>query len=571
MLILIRIIHLCRLSGALVLFPFFTAGAKDLPARDLFNQQQQQIEARQSALEAWLAPLAPDITAGIAPADTGSGQFVTESPCFMVHEVVLTGREDFPSWFPARRIADTGAGHCLGIRGINQLMSRIQDRMISHGWVTSRVLAPQQDLRSGRLTLHLLAGRINSIRYGHGSDEGASLTGALPLRPGERLDLRAIEQGLENLQRLPGVSARVDISPASAPGESDIIITRQQTDRWRLSSWIDNTGSQATGRYPVGVALALDNPLALSDLFWLSASRDSGFAGKKGSQSLSSYYSLPFGFWQFSLSGNASTYARTLTQRYGDIRYSGNTRNFNLGVSRVIQRNATGKTTLRYSVLWRENRNYINDQEVDVQRRRTSAWQAGLDHRHFLGPLTLDAGISWQRGTRWFGGLPAYETYASGRDYATDKSKILTWQATASWPFQLLNQSFHYQASYLRQTSTTPLTVPDQFAIGNRWTVRGFDGERLLSASNGWYLRNTLAWSTPVPGQQLYLGIDSGGVSGYGADRQGRHLAGSALGLRGELSALNLRYDLFAGHPLSRPGNFPADPLTFGFSVGWQY
>lgn len=72
--------------------------------------------------------------------------------------------------------------------------------------------------------------------------------------------------------------------------------------------------------------------------------------------------------------------------------------------------------------------------------------------------------------------------------------------------------SFPYQ----RQLSNTPLTPQEQFAIGNRWTVRGFDGERTLNASNGWYIRNDLAWRTPLPEQELYLGMDYGEVGGPG-------------------------------------------------------
>lgn len=248
MLILAGIIYFRRLSGVLMFFFLFPAGAADISAGSPFNQQQQQIDARQSAMEAQFAPLAPDITSTLPATGAGDSVFPVEYPCFVIRQVVLEGRRDFPSWFPARRIADTGVGHCLGIAGINQLMSRIQDRMISHGWITSRVLAPEQDLESGNLVLHLLAGKVNAVRFSPGSDARASLAGAVPIRQGERLDLRALEQGLENLQRLPGVSARVEITPAMAPGESDIVVTRQQSEHWRLNSWIDNTGSRATGR-----------------------------------------------------------------------------------------------------------------------------------------------------------------------------------------------------------------------------------------------------------------------------------------------------------------------------------
>ncbi len=112
-------------------------------------------------------------------------------------------------------------------------------------------------------------------------------------------------------------------------------------------------------------------------------------------------------------------------------------------------------------------------------------------------------------GTRWFGAQPAPEEIFGE---ATALSKILQMNASFNLPFTLAEQPFSYSFRYQRQLSNTPLTPQEQFAIGNRWTVRGFDGERTLNASNGWYIRNDLAWRTPLPEQELYLGMDYGEV-----------------------------------------------------------
>ncbi|MXD08549.1 ShlB/FhaC/HecB family hemolysin secretion/activation protein, partial [Escherichia coli] len=86
----------------------------------------------------------------------------------------------------------------------------------------------------------------------------------------------------------------------------------------------------------------------------------------------------------------------------------------------------------------------------------------------------------------WFGAQPAPEEIFGE---ATALSKILQMNASFNLPFTLAEQPFSYSFRYQRQLSNTPLTPQEQFAIGNRWTVRGFDGERTLNASNGWYIR----------------------------------------------------------------------------------
>lgn len=535
-----------------------------------FQLQEQQQKARDEAL----TPKAPDIRLSEKASSPAHLIFPEEKPCFAINHVTLTGQEALPRWVPLTRLANQAVGHCVGVKGINLLMSTLQNRLINHGWVTSRVLAPQQDLSRGELQLHIVPGSVREVRLTPSSSSRVSLYSAMPAHRGNLLDVRDIEQGLENLQRLPTVTARMALHPGEAPGESDIVIERTQSRFWRVGAWVDDTGTQSTGRYQGGVMLALDNPTSLSDLFYVTASRDLGFAGKKSTKNLSGHYSVPFGYWLLGVTASDYDYHQTIAGRNADILYAGKSRTLDVQLSRVLHRNASSKTTATYDILARETRNFISNVEIGDQKRRTSAWRLGLTHRHYLGPATLDAGVSYQRGTRWFGALPAPEEHWDDYGGVTALSKILSWNASLTAPFAFSGQDFSWNTTWRRQMSNTPLTPQDEFSIGNRWTVRGFDGERTLSATNGWTVQNTLAWRTPVPAQELYLGADYGEVSGNSttlSNLTGRHLAGSVLGLRGAIPPVSVSYDLFAGLPLSKPAGFKTDPVTFGFNLNWNY
>ncbi|PLL98425.1 ShlB/FhaC/HecB family hemolysin secretion/activation protein, partial [Klebsiella michiganensis] len=435
------------------------------------------------------------------------------------------------------------------------------------GYITSRILAPQQDLKSGVLRLVVMPGYIREARLTAQSDDYLWLVSAFPATDGKLLDLRDIEQGLENLQRLPTVQASMEIVPGEMPGQSDIVINRQQERFWRVDASLDDSGSNATGRYQGNLTLSLDNPLALSDLFYLSGSHNLDGNGGKSSKNLTGHYSVPLGYWQFLLTASQYDYVQTVAGANGDYQYSGKSKNVDFQLSRVLHRSGSQKTTLSADVLAREQQNFINDTEIAVQRRQTAAWKLGLQHRHYLGNATLDGGVSYQRGTRWFGAQPAPEEQWGE---ATALSKILQFNAQLNLPFALGGQRFRFTSRYQRQMSSTALTSPDMFSIGNRWTVRGFDGERTLTASHGWYVRNDIAWSTPLPGQEFYLGTDYGEVGGAGSETLvGKHLAGGVAGLRGQY--LRASYDLFAGIPLDKPDGFKTEPATFGFSVSWSY
>lgn len=525
---------------------------------------QQQ---RQKALEQQLTPPKPDVRLSPPFSGFGSIDYPNETPCFPIHKVVLSGEEKLPRWLPIQHLGVEAEGRCLGAQGINLLMSTLQNRLVDHGYITTRVLAPSQDLKSGVLTLVIVPGYVRQVRLTPDSDRYIQLYSTFPPREGELLDLRDIEQGLENLQRLPTVKAHMEILPGEQPGESDIEVSWKQEKMWRLGASLDDAGTKSTGRYQGGLTLSLDNPFSLSDLLYVSASHDLDQGGGKGSKNYTGHYSVPFGYWMFSVTGNDYDYHQTVAGINEDYRYSGESQNLNLQLSRILHRSGTQKTSFTYDVLVRKTRNYIDDTEIDVQRRQTSAWRIGLQHRHYINQATLDAGVSYQRGTRWFGAAPAPEEYF---DEATALSKILQFNAQLNVPFAIGSQNFRYNAQYQQQLSNTPLTPQDQFAIGNRWTVRGFDGERTLNASRGWYVRNDIAWSTPLPSQEFYLGADYGEVSGYGTDYLvGTHLAGGVAGLRGY--AFHTGYDLFAGTPFSKPDGFKTSNLTLGFSLNWDW
>ena len=532
------------------------------PDNQFIIQQQ-----RQKALEQQLTPPVPDVRLSEPSSSFGKIAFPVETPCFPIRNVTLTGQDALPRWLPLQRIADQAQGRCLGGKGINLLMSTMQNRLVDHGWITTRVLAPTQDLKSGTLKLAIVPGYIRHVRLTEDSDDYIQLYSSFPAHEDNLLDLRDIEQGLENLQRLPTVEASMEIVPGEQPGESDVVITRKQSKMWRLGLSLDDAGTETTGRYQGGVTLSLDNPFSLSDLLYVSASHDLNDHGGKGSKNYTGHYSVPFGYWTLGVTGSDYDYHQTVAGQNQDYRYSGKSKNLDIQLSRVLHRSGSQKTTLTADVLARETRNYVDDTEVGVQRRQTAGWRLGLQHRHYIGQASVDAGVSYQRGTRWFGAQPAPEE-AFGE--ATALSKILQLNAQLDLPFEIGTQQFRYNVQYLRQISNTPLTPQDQFAIGNRWTVRGFDGERTLNASHGWYVRNDLGWSTPLPNQELYLGADYGEVGGYSSDPLiGKHLAGGVVGLRG--SAFNTGYDLFAGTPFSKPDGFHTSSLTLGFNLNWSW
>ena len=99
---------------------------------------------------------------------------------------------------------------------------------------------------TGTLTLSVVPGRFREAVFSDPQGRHPAIANALPIRSGGVLNLRDIEQGLENLQRVPTVSADIKIAPAdgedAAPGQSDLQIDWTQRSPVRASVTLDDAG-----------------------------------------------------------------------------------------------------------------------------------------------------------------------------------------------------------------------------------------------------------------------------------------------------------------------------------------
>ncbi|ASU15700.1 ShlB/FhaC/HecB family hemolysin secretion/activation protein [Actinobacillus pleuropneumoniae] len=509
-----------------------------------------------------------------------------EMPCYPIHRISLVDYSTTPSssesqfqWAFDKAAHDLNLTlpHCFGGEGLGILMKQIQNSIIEKGYVTTRVVTQEQDLRSGALTLTMIAGKVGNTLV---SDSGNiprftrlhALTG-LTFEKGDVLNVREIEQSLENLKRVPTAEANIEILPSETDvGVSDIKISYQQAFPFRVNLGLDDSGSTSTGKYQASGTLSLDNLFSANDLFYtsfthsLKSSDDED--GKRATKNLTFYYSIPFGYWTLSAS---QTYNRYHQEVFGafdnNYLYAGESNTTKATLSYLLYRDSKRKTSISGSFWSRQSQNYIDGAEIEVQKRRMAGWEAGISHKEYIGDATLELSANYKRGTGARGSLEApEELWGEG----TSRPKIITASIELTKPFMLGEQPWQYQSSWNAQWNKTPLIAQDRFSIGGRYTVRGFDGELTLSGERGWLWRNELAWNVNQKGHQLYLALDGGRVMGWStASQLGHHLMGAALGLKGGFSGFY--YDVFVGRPVRKPEGFRTSDAVAGFNIGYSF
>ncbi len=563
-----RTLLLAPLAAALALV-YLPASAQQLPAPDQELLRQQE---RERALREQLETR-PDARLQDAPVAAPERLPQDEAPCFVINRITLEGEQaDRFQWaLPAANVkGDPALGRCLGTAGINVVMSRVQNAIVERGYVTTRVLAQPQDLTTGTLALTVVPGTLRQIRFAEGTHRDATLWNAIPARSGDLLNLRDIEQGLEKFKRVPTAEADIQISPAegadAAPGQSDLVVQWSQQRLVRFNLSLDDSGSKATGKTQAGATMSLDHALRQNDLFYVNLNHDVFSGGKRGTKGFTFHYSVPVGYWLFGATRSGYEYEQTVAGNQQSYLYSGESYNAEVRATRLLFRNASSKTSMYLRAWERDSRNFIDDTEILVQRRRMGGWELGLNHRHFIGQATLDGTVGFRRGTGAFGSIAAPEELFGE---ATSHPKIYFADAQLSLPFQLGQQRLRYTGSWRAQWNRGGLVPQDRFAIGGRYTVRGFDGEMSLMGERGWLIRNDIGLALGG-GQEFYVGADYGHVGGSATQWQvGNDLAGSVIGLRG--SYRGLYWDGFVGAPLKKPSGFQNAYTVTGFTLSWSF
>jgi hemolysin activation/secretion protein len=511
-------------------------------------------------------------------------------------------------------------GQCVGQRSINTLIAGLTRTIVAHGYLTTRVRVAEQDLSSGVLKIALMPGTIHAVRF---TDESmrASWRNAFAGRPDELLELPDLEQALVQFEQVPGQTADIAIAPAEALGQSDVLITLTRSRPWRFNAVIDNGGSYATGKVLGTVGASLDNPLGINDRLSASFSHDLMFGQRaQGSYGWSGFYAVPLGYWTTSLSAWGSHYYQRIAGRNTSFVSSGQSEVVEWQLARNVLRSRTTTLGLEFRLGKRFGQSYIEDFELRSQRRNNTYVQLGVNSRRYFGAARLDATLSYRQGVPWLG---ARNDPAGFR--ATYLYKMGLLDANLRAPFALGSRALLYTSAFHGQTTADRMFRVDDIALGTRWSVRGFDGEEILSAGRGFYWRNDLAMPLGRSSHALYVGVDYGQL--YGPDSKalrGTRLAGAVLGVRGvagsrggasraaaalpaqasrdlprtapatgQAGAVSataaspdaeagfgvtpasvpgvLTYDLYAGAPVWKPRGFQTANLTVGFQLAYWY
>ncbi|ENN94743.1 ShlB/FhaC/HecB family hemolysin secretion/activation protein [Bartonella vinsonii] len=524
------------------------------PTDAFFRQQSEQ--QRLQKLEHLRALTPRRINSSL---EQEQGTHFGSGDCFAIHHIVVEGVHHVKK-HAVSAVTDPYVGRCIGLSEIQTMIKQLTKLYLDKGYVTARFYIPDQDIKSSKtLKFVVVEGKLSEIYY-NGSPASRYnnvVWSAFPGFKGRILNMRDIEQGLDQINRLASAHAQSELLPGREEGSTIVNISNQPGKALRVTISHDNLGQVSTGYARYSAGLKVENILGINDAWDFSYQRSEpdywGESKQEGhSNNISASVSLPYGYWTFGLNGSVYDYQSIIKGNFTEIETTGNSSELHGSASKVIHRDSVSLTTLNLGFSYKRTNNYLLGNKIEVGSRQYSVANLGISHsRQMLGGTwTFD--VSYLQGLGLFHSVKKHDP---GAGDAEPRFAKFTGTLSTMIPFKVGGLDFILNTLLMGQYSPHNLLGAEQISLGGASNVRG-TRESLLFGNNGFFSRNdlslrTVPWSNSASFKKFFgelrpfVGLDYGRVFSqalYGMT--GEQLAGWTAGVKlvGGIVSLDASY-----------------------------
>lgn len=542
-------------SASTVLPSLATAQALDSATRaELAREVDERTreDAERLRRQAQTRPLQSDTPSSNAPV-TPTVSVAPGGPCFNLRSIRLVGAGPIRSQ-PTDHLAL--AGTCATAKDIGEALNHINAFYQERGFVTTRAYVGEQDIADGALDITVVPGTVEGFVYANGRQADDRLLAAFPARKGALLNLRDLEQGLDNLNAPRSADATFQLTPGQREGASRVQVNVTDKRPWRVEASLTNSDAGADADTSLGLTFGLDNSLGINDQLTIGI-QTTPFEnrGRKYSDGFNIGWTVPVGNWAIDASSGSSRYFFVLPGINQSYDVTGTSRNFSLTASRRLMRNQSAKLFAYGGIKLSRSNTYIDRFEIATQRRHLTIGSLGLrgEKAFETGKLTWDVGTRF--GLRAFG-ADVHPSSIVNREFQLVKARI-------GYERPIGSNGATYKTELIGQHSKDILPAIEQVSIGGWSTVRGFTSDTMYGDS-GLYWRNTVEWDA-LKQSGLHIRMNAGLDAGYVKPSTLRswsqdYLIGASLGAEIKIND-KATLTLNVARALSRPSENPPNAV----------
>lgn len=458
-------------------------------------------------------------------ADEGSGG---PTPRLVVRRVEIVGNSVLPDT-TLSEAAQPYVDRSLDSMEIESLRRALTQLYVDAGYVSSGVVLPDQDLEGGVLRLRVVEGRLTRVEI-RGNEQFRERYLAARVEGGadEVLNVYDVERRLQLLRRDPRIRAvRAQLRPGVVRGEATLVVAVVENRRYGARLDVNNFLSPSIGSENGYVSGTYSNAFGLGDQGWAAVGVSAGLVD------VDVRYRVPLNRWETRLdAGFRYSDSKIVEKGFDGIDIESDYMAAFVGVTQPVYRSPSLAIELGLTGEWRQSRSRIdgfgfsftdptggNRTVATVLRFHQELLQQGRSQVFAL------------RSTFSFGldALGATPGVAAPVDFAS-------WLGQAQVVRRFEPSGLELLARGNVQLAFDPLLPFERFAVGGRYSVRGFRQNEFVR-DNGYALgfeaRQPIVRAPdgrPIVQVVPFFDIGHSWNRGRGGTAEPRTIAGAGLG-----------------------------------------
>ncbi len=313
--------------------------------------------------------------------------------CFDIHHINITGVNALPASQVAE-FAKPYRGTCMGQFEIEALITSVKNAYIKRGLITTQLVVPPQDLKSGTLNMQVVEGMVERLEYYRVWDAKNTARPAtrlardiaFPYVEGYQLNLRDIEQGIAQINRNSASQATVDILPGTQVGTSVVRVIERKTARFHPSFGFDTRGSKDVGHNRIKLGFEMQDAIYPFDAWNFT------YSGTRASNALAGSVSLPLGYFTLQANGSYSEQDKAVSVLANSFSQTGTG---SVAIDRVMYRDQNMIFHLNQSMNSYWGQSSINAARLTPQRFSWLRSSANVEYFLEKTKFVADVGVSY--------------------------------------------------------------------------------------------------------------------------------------------------------------------------------
>ena len=532
-------------------------------------------------LPSFESPQAQDVAPILPPfpiPDEGAPDAVTAGGRVAVERIAIEGNTVLePAVLAA--IAEPYEGRELAYAELQTLRDQITLAYVERGYATSGATIPDQAMTDGVLRVVVVEGRVDDIDVQvEGRYRPRYFRSRLKRAVGDVLNVDALQRALALLQQDPQV-ARIQarLEPTATRGVSELRVAVREASLYDVAADFDNYRSPSIGSLGGSTSGSLHNLIGFGDS-WFAR-----FSGSEGLRQTEARFAVPVSVWdtRFQVRYQYSK-GDVVDGDFEALGIESESEGVGFALTQPLYRSEGLDIGAALHADWRRAQSFLFDGAIglptlydDEGKSQVSVLRFGLDASYRSRTQSLVVRSLLSRG---IDALGATSNPGPGRA----SGKFLSWLGQFQWASRLPWWDAQVLTRFETQLAAEPLLPLEQFAVGGRYTVRGYR-ENTLVRDNG--LVASVELRVPVyrrsdPGVVFELApfVDVGrSWNEPRATSLGQQEAQTiaSVGIGGRVTVGSWGFgELYWGHPLEKirvlgDSDLQDDGVSFRVGVNW--